>query len=468
MCTGYTYHPGAFDLTRFTALAYSYGGTIAAYHKRLEVTSGKGIIALMGSGELTSTMVEVHKDMLSRVRSAPNAVFLDTPAGFQLNADQLSEKAVDYFRTKVSHPLSVVSYKSCETISPYEAEQAFHGLRAADYVLIGPGSPTYAVRQWRQTPIPDILAGRIADGGCLVAASAAALTVGRFTLPVYEIYKVGESLHWIEGIDILGRFGMQLVVIPHWNNAEGGTHDTRFCYMGEPRFRLLAAQLPEEVSVLGLDEHTACLIDLQKDEFTIRGIGSVTVSKNGREKTFETGNHYPLSLLRDGLQEAGWQQSSPVQSVPAGTADDSADNSFWMKVHELQAHYAQAIDHNRPEKAINALLELDGTIWKAQEELETQEFISQARDILRDMIVLLVTHLTDSPERIAACLDPLVDEMVSLRNRFRQENKWEEADAIRAGLSKARIAIEDTREGTRWHYQPSAKAAGVVGHKYEE
>ena len=45
-------------------------------------------------------------------------------------------------------------------------------------------------------------------------------------------------------MNILGRFGFNFVVIPHWNNAEGGTHDTRFCYMGESRFRKLEALLP--------------------------------------------------------------------------------------------------------------------------------------------------------------------------------------------------------------------------------
>ena len=40
-------------------------------------------------------------------------------------------------------------------------------------------------------------------------------------------------------MNILGHFGFNLVVVPHWNNAEGGNHDTRFCFMGEPRFKKL-------------------------------------------------------------------------------------------------------------------------------------------------------------------------------------------------------------------------------------
>ncbi len=129
------------------------------------MSTKKGVIALMGSGELTVTMVEVHKDLLSGIGDAPRAVFLNTPAGFQLNVDQLSQRAVEYFRNHVRHPMSVASFKSHEKATPFEAEQAFHTLRWADYVLIGPGSPSCAVRQWRETPIPEILANRVEQGG---------------------------------------------------------------------------------------------------------------------------------------------------------------------------------------------------------------------------------------------------------------------------------------------------------------
>jgi len=155
----------------------------------------KGTIVLMGSGELTATMVEIHKALLAQLGSEPRAVFIDTPAGFQLNVDEYPARlSVTSRQCEVS--MSVASFKSIESCTPFEAEQTFHDLRQADYVLIGPGSPSYAVRQLQQTTIPKILTGRIESGACLVAASAAALTVGRLTMPVYEIYKVGADLHW--------------------------------------------------------------------------------------------------------------------------------------------------------------------------------------------------------------------------------------------------------------------------------
>ena len=95
----------------------------------------------MGSGELTATMVEVHKSLLDQLPEPPQAAFLDTPAGFQLNVDQISGKAVEYFRVHVRHSMAIASFKSRETITDFDAQQAFHILRNSNYVLIGPPAP---------------------------------------------------------------------------------------------------------------------------------------------------------------------------------------------------------------------------------------------------------------------------------------------------------------------------------------
>jgi len=411
----------------------------------------KGMIALMGSGELTATMVEVHKDLLGELGGSgrtPRAVFIDTPAGFQLNVDQISQKAVEYFQTRIQSPLTIASFKSVE-ISSYEAEQAFHVLREADYILIGPGSPTFAVRQWGQTPIPDILIERIEAGGCLVAASAAALTVGRMTLPVYEIYKVGQDLHWMEGMNILHHFGFNLVVIPHWNNAEGGTHDTRFCFMGEPRFRQLEQILPQDVGILGLDEHTACILDLDKGEADIRGIGRVTLRRNGEEQSFESGTSLPLEVLSGG-DLAPKPTANSIKGDESGPLSEIPEYSFWDRIHFLETSFQNGLERSDPKESTNALLELDRAIWQAKQDLENEEFISQARDVMRELIVRLGTQLSSSPRDKEAVFAPLVEALLRLRKKFRSNKQWEEADAIRDCLQQAEIIVEDSKGDSLW------------------
>jgi cyanophycinase-like exopeptidase len=408
-----------------------------------------GKIVLMGSGELTATMVEVHKELISGLAPPRRAVFLDTPAGFQLNVKQISETAVRYFETRVHHPLDISSYTSADDVTPVEAESAFHTLRNAQFILIGPGSPTYAVRQMRNTPIPEIFSRVVQNGGCLVAASAAALTMGAYTLPVYEIYKVGEDLHWVDGLGVLGRFGLDLVVVPHWNNAEGGTHDTRRCFMGEARFRVLEKQLPDDVTVLGLDEHTACIIDLQSRQAAVMGIGRVIVKKGARVEVFTKGDVFPAATLIDPGTGGSAQWANPTPTT--ASVDDRPDQStFWDKVHRIERDFQEGIAERNAAKATSALLAMDSVIWQGKSDLESDETISEAREMLRDQIVSLGAALATGPGSERDCLAPLVDELLTLRERLRSDKRFADADALRDSLIRARILVEDTPQGTRW------------------
>ena len=413
------------------------------------MSSKKGMIVLMGSGELTATMVEVHKNMLARFPGSPTAVFLDTPAGFQLNVDEISRKAVEYFRVHVQKQLNVASYKSSENTSAFEAETAFHMLRTANFVLVGPGSPTYTVRQFQKTPIPEILVNNISSGGCLVAASAAALTMGRFTLPVYEIYKVGQDIHWVDGLDILSQFGLHLVVVPHWNNAEGGTHDTRFCFMGRPRFHQLEMLLPDDATIIGIDEHTACIIDLNAQRIDIQGIGNVTIRKKGREIKLGKKDRIPLEILVKKINQMDWTPTDVDEVEQAGDLNLSK-KSFLNKVNVIAASFRKGLANHDQKETTNALLELDSAIWKAQMDLEDEENISEAREILRDSIVLLGVELGTSPRHLREYIAPLVEQMLQLRTRFRNEQKWSDADHIRDILQQSNIRVEDTKDGVRW------------------
>ncbi len=409
----------------------------------------QGIIVLMGSGELTATMVEVHKALVRRYGPSANAVFMDTPAGFQLNADQIAQKACDYFAGRIQHTLQVASFKSAADPA---AEKAFSTLRRADYILIGPGSPTYAIDQLRQSPVPAILHKRIEAGGCLVSASAAALTMGRLTLPVYEIYKVGRSAHWVDGLDILGHFGLDLVVVPHWNNAEGGNHDTRYCFMGAQRLAQLEALIPDETPILGLDEHTALIIDLAARRLTIRGIGSVTLRRSGRDAVFTPQDEFPFEML-SGELETG---HAPVAATPppaskTNTRPAAATDSTWEALHALAEKIRAELEARLPDQATAGLLEMERLLWNAHDELEGEMGSGAARDIFRESLAALGTHAANRPANREACLQPVVEALLALRTMLRSQKQWAVADALRDCLQQAGIIIEDTPQGAHWH-----------------
>ena len=142
---------------------------------------------------------------------------------------------------------------------------------------------------------PDLCPQAVAsDGGAAVALGEVgqrrlrrvflcrSADVGSPHVPVfYEIYKGGTDPFWEEGLDLLGPIGLHVAVIPHYDNTEGGTHDTRYCYLGEDRLEAMEAQLSAGEWVLGVDEHTVCVFDLVARTASVLGLGSVTIRAHG-------------------------------------------------------------------------------------------------------------------------------------------------------------------------------------------
>lgn len=396
-----------------------------------------GTVTLIGSGEMTDAMAKVYRAVLSRIPTEPHAVFLDTPAGFQLNADEISERAVEYFRTRLGIPLAVAPFKTRHTQDEEMLQLALHLVSRAHLIFAGPGSPTYAIAQWKDHPVFRVCSHRLREGAHLIFASAAAIAMSRFALPVYEIYKVGEAPHWADGLDLLGPFGMPLAIMPHWNNTEGGTHDTRFCFMGAPRLEALEQQLPHDAVILGIDEYTACILDLQADTSTVMGAGTVTVRHRGREAVHPSGASFPLDMLRASQPPPAAREThetTPRASSPSALAEAMERARGQMERHgddltiALVAlyHLAQALDAS-----------YDDTEARA-----ARRFLAEALARLAEAV--------GAPDAAA----PYVDLCVAVRDQLRRAGLWAQADAIREGLAALGIALEDTPSGTRWRRRP--------------
>ena len=105
----------------------------------------------------------------------------------------MTEKIADYFSTSLHVDIRPVSFLNFAESSQVARALFRQEVQAANYVFSGPGSPSYAVHQWRPVGLAEDLKSVLRDGGVVCFASAAALTIGQFaTTLVYEIYKVGE------------------------------------------------------------------------------------------------------------------------------------------------------------------------------------------------------------------------------------------------------------------------------------
>jgi cyanophycinase-like exopeptidase len=416
------------------------------------------LLAIMGSGETSPTMTSVHADLFARLGPPPvPAVLLDTPFGFQENAAEIAGKALAYFRENVQREIAVASWRGEPWASSAEYETMLARVREARYVFAGPGSPTYALRQWTGTALPGLLAAKLREGGCLVFSSAAAATLGALALPVYEVYKVGADPYWLDGLGLMAEVGINAVVVPHYNNAEGGTHDTRHCYMGDRRLRILEQMMPDDSFVLGVDEHTACVLDLDADTATIRGNGGVTLRRRDGEERVEAGQTVPLAYLRAGGRGGGaaagvdGNGAGPSVSVGASApAAQVAGNPFVEGVDEQRRRFDAAVSAGDVDTALGALLDLDAHLWAWSRDTLDSDDMNQARALLRSMLVRLADLARLGARDPRSLVGPFVEKVLELRRTARAERRWSDADALRDALLDLGLEVKDSAGGTDW------------------
>ena len=408
------------------------------------------ILTIMGSGETAPTMMKHHRELIARFPGTPKAVVLDTPYGFQENASELASKAVEYFRKSVGHPIEIAGLTRLHGQDTLTVEQGLARVRQADYVFAGPGSPTYALRQWAGTSVPDIVRGKMRTGGAVTFASAAALTLGRYTVPVYEIYKVGNDPYWLEGLDVLGEIGLNVAVIPHYDNAEGGHHDTRFCYMGERRLAILEEQLPADAHVIGVDEHTGVILDLDSNTATVIGNSTITVRIKGRSTIHNSGDVISIDALRDPATGA---TNIPIQVTPPNTLQaepEKESTSLANDTQNAERSFNDAMSSGDAAGAARAVLELESAIhaWSA-DTLQGEE-MDNAHAALRSMIVRLGDAAIGGLADPRDALDPIMNVLLELRSAVRTDKRYDLSDLIRDRLAAVKIEVRDTPQGVEW------------------
>ena len=437
------------------------------------------LLAIMGSGETAPTMVKVHRRLLEQLGPPPvPAVLLDTPFGFQENAREIAGRAITYFRESLRAPISVTGLVTgpageAEGIT-FADERLVTTVRNAHYVFAGPGSPSYALRKWRGTALPGLLTEKLIHGGCVVFASAAALTLGIATVPVYEIYKCGEDPHWLEGLDVASAAGIRAAIIPHYDNNEGGTHDTRFCYLGERRLSVMERELPDGAFVLGVDEHTACTFDIDGGTVSVEGRGVMTVRAAGRSTTFPSGETFPIARILEtaerlargsrasggGLEDTLGRRASEDAQPPA--AHPPATSPLVDLVREREAEFSTAVAARDMPLAANTVLELERDVTQWSTDIPAGDELDRAHASLRSLIFELGRLSETGARDPREVVGRFVEILLEVRDAARQDGRFEEADLVRKRLAESGIEVRDTPQGREWLFAGGG-AAGAEG-----
>ena len=260
-----------------------------------------GQIAFLGSGETSLAGGRIFESLAKRINDPLRIALLETPAGFELNSSQVVGKVGEFMKTRLQNYKPIVDVVSARkknsAFSPDDPE-IVKPLLCANMIFMGPGSPTYAIRNLQGTLAWDVIRARHRLGATLIFASAATISIGAHALPVYEIYKVGQDVHAVDGLNLYGDFGLHISFIPHWNNAEGGADlDTSRCFIGMDRFAEWCDLVPVENQTIGLDEHTGLVVDIESNQCEVSGVSSVSIVRECDPEMYPTGSKFKLSEL---------------------------------------------------------------------------------------------------------------------------------------------------------------------------
>jgi len=334
-----------------------------------------GQIAFLGSGETSLAGGRIFEALARNINGPLRIALMETPAGFELNSAQVVGRVGDFMTTRLQNYKPVVeaiaARKKGSAFSPDDPE-IVKPLLYANMIFMGPGSPTYAIRQLKDTLTWDVIRARHRLGATLIFASAATISAGAHALPVYEIYKVGQDVHVVDGLNFFSDFGLDVSFIPHWNNTDGGADlDTSRCFIGMDRFAEWCRQVPSDGETIGLDEHTGMIIDFESRLCEVSGVSSVSLVRECNPEMYASGAKFSLGELGE------FRIPDPLEKdIPA-------------HVWEMCVN-APPLDVDQPSEAVMALVEQRGFVRANKNWAES--------DKLRDEIAALGWTVQDSKD----------------------------------------------------------------------
>jgi hypothetical protein len=372
--------------------------------------SSPGPVVLFGSGETSPAGRKVFDALFQKLPPSPKVALLETPAGFELNSAQVIGRVADFLSHGLQNynpQLTIIPARKRGTAFSPDNPELVSPLLDADLIFMGPGSPTYAVRQLRDSLAWQMIMARHRLGAALVLASAATIALSAHALPVYEIYKVGEDLHWKDGLDFFSLYGYPLVFIPHWNNNDGGEElDTSRCFMGQPRFVQLMEMLPAELTVFGIDEKTALVMDMQSGICQVQGLGGVRLIHTDHKPTahgMHTLSEPGIDLSKSELAEVARKREGHWHSFTSGQEFKLGECCPFVMPsggEGLRADvWTQALDSLRQaskEPVVGAPREVLDLVNARQEARNQKDWAKSDR--LRDQILALGWQVKDTPD----------------------------------------------------------------------
>ena len=302
-------------------------------------------------------------------------------------------------------------------------------------MLPGPGSPSYALRHWAGGPIPDALADKLAGGGIVTFASAAALTLGVVTSRSTRSTRSAPTRPGSTGSTCSGRRpgcrppSSRTTTTPRAAPTTPGSATS-----ASAACAILERALPAALRARRRRAHRRSSSTSTRGRPSVRGLGGVTVRVQGRSRAFAHGTETTIDALAETVHELRAARSgrstagrSTAASEPDGTGRPAGETlekraadgpgPVRDEVAQLEGTFIASLGSGDVRAAVGALIALDQAIERRVGAGEDSPDLQAARATFRSLIVRLGDGSGGQATDLREAIEPFVEALVQLRGR---------------------------------------------------
>jgi cysteinyl-tRNA synthetase len=171
-----------------------------------------------------------------------------------------------------------------------------------------------------------------------------------------------------------------------------------------------------------------------------------------------SGYRNPLTFNDEVIGQAkkGLERLRSALKSAAGSAsglDAATKEQLNQQVEQTQSSFIQSMDDDfNSAGALGVLFELVRVINQARDSSASDAELKPGQEMIRSLCGVLGLQLQET-ETKGHDADAFIDLLLKLRTELRGQKLYEMGDSIRIRLADLNVVIEDTREGSTWHWQ---------------
>ena len=218
--------------------------------------------------------------------------------------------------------------------------------------------------------------------------------------------------------------------------------------------------LDADTWVLGVDEHTGLVIDLDTETATVVGNGTVTIRLRETSHVHTSGSVIPLATLQnpwDAFSNDGTTPSPAATSSNAShlvndaTSTSATPGSLEEALERHQREFAAALEQRDADSAVRACLALEQSMNDWSADTLQSDVMDRARETLRSMISQLGDAAVSGVKNPRDVVAPYVEAMLQVRATVRAEKRYDLSDVLRDAFVNIGIEVRDTPSGVEWN-----------------